>query len=437
MAKASTGTTAGMNIQGMKALFHGFKDLQQLRIQQGNRLCANFYSRLGIAPGTSPDKLAGKNANIIKRVRSDMKLITDAILEEKKKRPNIIKIMKKVGTELISTAVDISLAENYVKFQEMEEDTKKAIQKELENFDIWNKYLVHVPGIGPAIAGGVISFLNIRKARYASSFWKYCGVDAMPFTEEPEAEYRLILDEPWPVKGGTRKADRYRTLLDEESGEELTHINDFEFVFKKGKNEVICASLEGFEHFEEGDLICPLNGKRENAQRIIEKTDEPSPKGVFGEGRGRLKHHLIERDYIDGNGKITKKLGLTFNPRAKTLFVGIMPDVLLKQNKHYNKIYWDKKNYYISDPRRHHPQTGEHLLADGHITMMARRYMAKMFLQNLWVAWKQIENLPMARGPYHIEKLGLSEHPDPWFDKELWKKTKGQICFDPEKAKAA
>ena len=129
--------------------------------------------------------------------------------------------------------------------------------------------------------------------------------------------------------------------------------------------------------------------------------------------------------------------GVSFNPRAKTLFVGIMPDVLLKQHKHYNSIYWGKKNYYIADPNRKHPETGAHLLQDGHITMMARRYMAKIFLQNLWVAWKQIEGQPMLRGTYHIEKLGLAEHPDPWFDPALWKSSGGKMCFNPEKEEAA
>jgi hypothetical protein len=427
------GSTSGANTQGLKALFHGFKDLQQLRIQHGNRLCANFYSRLGVSPGTSPDKLVGKNSGILVKLKKDFAKITEGIVETKR-QPNLVKIMKRVGTELIDNQIDLSLTRSYMDFLRMEKATVKDIRDELCQFDLWNLYLSNVPGIGPSIAGGIISYLDIYKARFVSSFWKYCGLDAMPFTEEAENEYRLILKEPWPVKGGTRNADRY---FEYDGKEGVQHINHHEFTFRKGSKEVICASLEGYESFFEGDLICILNGKRINAQLIVSKTDKPKPKGVFGEGRGRKKHHLVEREYTDREGRITKKDGLSFNPRAKTLFVGIMPDVLLKQNKHYNGLYWGKKNYYISDPNRKDPETGEHLLADGHITMMSRRYMAKIFLQNLWVAWKHIEQLPMERGPYHIEKLGLSEHPDPWFDKNLWKQSGGKICFNSEKEEAA
>ena len=427
------GSTSGANTQGLKALFHGFKDLQQLRIQHGNRLCANFYSRLGVLPGTSPEKLIGKNAGIIVKLKKDYAKITEGIVEAKR-RTTLIKIMKTVGTELINNQIDLSLTRSYIDFIRMEKETLKDIRDELEQFDLWNLYLNNITGIGPSIAGGIISYLDIYKARYVSSFWKYTGLDALPFTDEPDNEYRLILEEPWPVKGGTKNADRYFTYMDEER---VAVIDNHEFTFRKGSKEVICASIDGYENFFEDDYICIASGKRENAQRIIAKTDVPKPKGVFGEGRGRKKHHLVQREYTDKDGKVSKKDGLSFNPRAKTLFVGIMPDVLLKQNKHYNGLYWDKKNYYINDPKRRDPDTGEHLLQDGHITMMARRYMAKMFLQNLWVAWKQIEGLPMERGPYHIEKLGLQEHPDPWFDKELWKSSKGKLCFDPEKEKAA
>ncbi len=428
-----SGSTSGANAQGLKALFHGFKDLQQLRIQHGNRLCANFYSRMGVSPGTSPEKLIGQNAGIIVKLKKDFAKITEGVVEAKK-RTTLIKMMKKVGTELINNEIDLSLTRSYMEFLRLEKDTVKDIKSELQKFDLWNLYLSNVTGIGPSIAGGIISYLDIYKARYVSSFWKYCGLDAMPFTEEADKEYRFILEEAWPVKGGTRNADRYFVYMDSEKVEK---IHNCEYTFRKGSKDVICASEEGFERFQEGDIICPINGKRDNAQRIVRKTDEPTPKGVFGEGRGRKKHHLVQREYVDKDGRVAKKDGLSFNPRAKTLFVGIMPDVLLKQNKHYNKIYWDKKNYYIADPNRKHPETGEHLLQDGHITMMARRYMAKIFLQNLWIAWKNIEKLPIERGPYHIEKLGLGEHPDPWFDPELWKTSGGKACFDPEKEIAA
>jgi len=42
----------------------------------------------------------------------------------------------------------------------------------------------------------------------------------------------------------------------------------------------------------------------------------------------------------------------------------------------------------------------------GHRHNMAIRYMIKMFLMDLHIAWREIEDLSVSQ-PYHVEKLGI------------------------------
>ena len=43
---------------------------------------------------------------------------------------------------------------------------------------------------------------------------------------------------------------------------------------------------------------------------------------------------------------------------------------------------------------------------------MATRYAVKMFLRDLWVAWRQLEGLPVSE-PYEVAFLGRRPHGDP------------------------
>ena len=45
----------------------------------------------------------------------------------------------------------------------------------------------------------------------------------------------------------------------------------------------------------------------------------------------------------------------------------------------------------------------------GHIKNRAIRYMVKMFIKDLYVAWRTLENLPI-REPYEVEYLNKKHH---------------------------
>lgn len=65
---------------------------------------------------------------------------------------------------------------HYKRFEELEKEMLKYINELLKGWNIW-KWLKGVKGIGPTIAGVIISEIDIYKAKTVSSIWKFAGLD--------------------------------------------------------------------------------------------------------------------------------------------------------------------------------------------------------------------------------------------------------------------
>ncbi len=334
----------------LRAMVNSAYDLQILRIQTGGRLAAVFFDKLGIQPGHKKDTIAddAENSKVLKILEREFNRLVDAIADRNvtiKERsrfktainatPSVIdKVLGKEST-LITQKVEWDLTMSYIKHLENEKQMFKDIESYLENFPIWNRYLTNVKGIGPAMGGMLLSYLDIHKADNVSKFWAYCGLDT---------------------------------------------------------------------------VVNPEDGKR----------------------YGRKNHgfHLVEKEYVDKDGEIKTKLGLSYNKKLKTKIRGVLSGVLIKSNPYYRQIYHDYKNRIMNQPLRINSEIpkiigGKPVMKDGEIVMisefpparltnMAQRYMVKMFLKNFWVAWRYVENLPIMPS-YEEEKLGIdtSGHIDP------------------------
>lgn len=125
-----------------------------------------------------------------------------------------------------------------------------------------------------------------------------------------------------------------------------------------------------------------------------------------GRGRGRYKEHLIDVDYTDKDGKAAIRKGITFNPFLKTKLVGVLASSFVKQTKpepsHYRTVY-DNYKHRLENHAKHKDKS------KGHRNNMALRYVVKIFLQDLWLKWRQVEGLPIT-APYHEAVLGHKHH---------------------------
>jgi len=158
--------------------------------------------------------------------------------------------------------------------------------------------------------------------------------------------------------------------------------------------------------------------------------------GPDGAGRSRRAAHLVDREYINKNGEAATRLSTTYNPWLKMKLLGAMGPSFLRSNSPWRSSFDDYRHRINSDPSREKVTVGEwkkvfasskkyvaagtlsqeqmdadmrKLWSPGRIKNAALRYMVKMFLAELWVKWRTLENLEVTE-PYYVAKLGMRPH---------------------------
>ncbi len=264
----------------------GYYDVQQLRIQAGNRLVNHFLTKIGVAPGSK------KSPDVEELLKSEYKTITEGIVKKTKEIPFV-----KDG--LISDTAEYALVNSYISLKEDEKKMKTLLEMQVEEHPIWQNFLKDIKGVGPLMAAVLISEIDIYKAKYVSSLWKYAGLDV----------------------------------------------------------------------------------------------------GPDGRGRGRYSEHLVSVSYVAKDETEKTKKSITFNPFLKTKLMGVLADSFIKSKSIYSDQY-----YYYKNRLENHPV---HMLkTKAHRNNMAKRYMIKQFLRDLYIHWKTIEGLEV-QPPYEEVKLGI------------------------------
>lgn len=277
----------------LRAAVRSAYDLQQLRMATGLRIVTNHKAKLGQAPGEKEEEMTDKKKqNLLRDIRKAYKLVTDGVVGN---IPTLKKFEKdNMGTELISDFAELVLVDLYATLKQSEERQFRLLKPIIEEWPIWNAFLKDVRGVGPAMAGVLISEIDISKAAYPSSIWKYAGLDV----------------------------------------------------------------------------------------------------GQDGKGRSRQKQHLVDIEYTNKAGEQATKKGITFNPFLKTKLTGVLADLFIRMKSPEAQLYYNYRT-----------RIEERDLTKGHKHNMAKRYMIKRFLAELYVAWRKLEGLPVA-ADYHEAKLG-------------------------------
>lgn len=192
----------------LRALVRGAYDLQKMRIEAGNRIVANLKVRLGQEPGTKEDEsLTPEGKALLEQLRRDYKRITDGVVSGKIPTP---RRFKPVG--IIATYTELVLAHQYVKLLEAEEGSFRGVEGALNEFPIWTKFLKGVKGIGPAMAGVIVSEIDIAKARYPSSLWRYAGFDVAGDGRGRSRRAEHLVEMEYTAADGERKTRRSITF---------------------------------------------------------------------------------------------------------------------------------------------------------------------------------------------------------------------------------
>lgn len=154
----------------LKTVVRGAYDIQKLRIQMGNRIVGNFKAKLGQEPGEDENELDAEGKLILNNLRAHFKKITDGIT-------TFPRHAKFEGDEVISNYTELCLLAQYVDLEVSEKQHFARLGKILLDYPVYTQFLQGVKGVGPAMAGVIISEIDITKAKYPSSLWAYCGLD--------------------------------------------------------------------------------------------------------------------------------------------------------------------------------------------------------------------------------------------------------------------
>lgn len=333
--------------QAIRGIVKTVYDCQKLRIAIGGRIFALYCKRNNITFGENApseeveevedddnetlekktDPKSKSKDKFIKKIQENYKRIIDGMNDElnsglKKKGlkknktgkiSNLYEMMNKITikpTDLIQDLNELALVDQYVDMLSIEKKHFLLLEKLLEKIPFYNNYLSNIRGIGPALAGVLISEINIHVSKYGSSLEMYSGLD-------------------------------------------------------------VVKSEDG-----------------------------------TGTGRTRKKEHLVDREYKDKFGDTQIKKSITYNPFLKSKLMGVLASSFIKlKNPTYKKIYDDYKWRL-----QHRPDLANH--TPKHIDNMAKRYMIKQFLHDLYRAWRADEGLPVY-APYAEAKLGMKPHNSP------------------------
>ncbi len=348
----------------VRALVRGAYDFQSLRIQTGNRIAANFRNRLGL-DSSEKEEAQEEAKKVLDAIRFDYDRITDGIAAKSKAKSPKVTVRNFKPQGVISNYTEFMLIQQYIEKEAMERNHFAQLGQILRDHAIFNQFLVNVKGVGPAMAGVIISEIDIHKAHTVASLWKYAGVDTVSYWQRVSGNEDVFPDTLEYIE----KRDK-QTL-------EFTH------QFPTGDPVSWEHHVEGEDHFCDIELRLDNGAIREARYENI----------CLG-GRSRKAVHLIDVEYIDKEGEIKTKKSITFNPFLKTKLVGVLGTSFLRSgaDTQYRKIY-DQYKARITQREAEKPE--EERRTKGHIHNMAIRYTVKIFLQNLYIAWRTLEGLPV------------------------------------------
>lgn len=381
----------------IRAMVRGTYDMQKLRVMMGNRITQNFKTKLGVsADGLSVGQEARQQQNILKMLRTDYDRLTDGIIAEgsevvqnKLPRPNKFK-----PHGVIDTFAELSLIHQYVGMLQNEECSFKNMEQILKGIPIYDNFLKDVDGLGVAMAAVIISEIDIRKSQYASSIWKYAGLDTVTVGSYMGDDGKVKYISP-------------------------TDLEELYQIYGHDANEIYY---------------------RDKKVEVVQV------------GRSRQSHCLELREYVDSEGELKYRRSITFNHFLKTKVLGVLgasflksgkafvdgkrcgaarrlemavksgfdakmfseesvqqeADLFLRDHGHeviiqpstYGKVYYDYKNR-LENMREHQNKTRAHR------HNMAIRYAVKRFFVDLYTKWRTLEGLPVAT-EYSEGKLGLT-----------------------------
>lgn len=376
------------NLAVIRTMVRSAYDMQNLRIQMGNRVTASFKQKLGLRQdGMSEKELEKQEKSLLDQLRTSYNRITDGIVAEHGEDIKAGKLpteKKFVGDQLITHYSELLLVDNYINTLRNEEHHFKDMEKILKKIPVYTEFLSDVRGIGPALAGIIVSEIDITKSEYPSSLWKLAGLDVVWIGKYTDASGKEKTIRGQEIDAWYADADNAdKPILAE--GKYPVH---FEAVGRSRKD--FCLVTKAY-----------VNKAGEEAERDS-ITFNPFLKtkliGVLGTSFLRAGTSTVDGKKVGGARRLELAKEEGFDPKdypemdedqAVIVYLRAKGHTVVVEPSPYAVTYANYKNRLKNDPR-HADKT------DLHKHNMAIRYMVKRFLADLYKKWRAIEGLTVA-----------------------------------------
>jgi hypothetical protein len=265
----------------------------------------------------------------------------------------------------------------------LERDALKEVERLLQGIPIYEKFLKDVRGIGPTLSGVLISEIHIENCNTVSQLWAWCGLAVVDGKAVKRKRGEKLTFNPWLkskllkvmgdclLKAVSRDEDGYFTK---------TYVRDAE-------GKLITENVLD----EDGHVVLDEDGE-EKLRRKTERVPWPKNVTCFRKFCDDYKHRKENQQVetcmgCEGSGDVTRV------ERDKVVDIGTKKP--RKKSKCPNcEGTGGPAPWGASKAHRH---------------AAANRYMVKMFLQELWGNWRELEGLEV-RPPYAEEYLGRVHH---------------------------
>lgn len=374
-------------------------DIQKERIRIGNRISQSFIRSAGVKPTQSLDTMDGEIKTMISKLVKECSLITDTYIKVFDNKGRIDKAIEYLGEDLfnIKNALDYQMIDIYLGFLKQEAAQVKIVDKLVKQHPMWDAFFKNVEGCGPLMSAVCLSRLNPFKARHASSFHKYAGLDVVWTPYKESTSEKMFTKHVHIVWDDDRNPyDAY--VIDAYADDDAIYIEteDAKFTFPMKEKDIMSKPSKKYKN--DAELI-------PGAKIVDFQIDDIEEDLCVPDGRylGRSRFHLVDVEYVNKDGEIKTKKSLSYNPFLKTKLMGVLADSFIKRpGSYYEQIYRNYKARLNLTPK-HYGKSAAHK------HMMAKRYAVKMFLIDMWVVWRTIEGCEVSE-PYAVAKLGMNPH---------------------------
>lgn len=171
------------------------------------------------ASAGNTDAVKKKNNNtaltnkLTKFLHSEHSRMTD---KRKRRLTKVVFEKEFKGHPLISEYTEFSLLNQFLAISTNEEVAFKQLEELLVGIPVYDEWLSKVHGCGPAISAFLLCEIDIRKATYPSSVWKYAGLDVVSKVDNLGRSKQMdhLEDREYTTRAGETKTRKSITFKD-------------------------------------------------------------------------------------------------------------------------------------------------------------------------------------------------------------------------------